>query len=59
MDYMSVKEASSKWGIGERRICTLCNQKRVSGAVKKGIWMIPQIAEKPDTLKLGRSKRSE
>ena len=46
--YIKVSEASEKWGIGERRIVTLCNQGRLEGAVKFGnTWAIPEDAEKP------------
>lgn len=46
--YMSLKEASEKWGIGDRRINTLCLQNRIPGAFKIGnTWAIPTDAEKP------------
>lgn len=46
--YMSLKEAAEKWGIGDRRINTLCLQKRIPGAFKIGnTWAIPVDAEKP------------
>ena len=48
MEYISVKEASLKWGISERRIQRLCLEERVAGAIRisRG-WMIPKDAEKP------------
>ena len=46
--YMSLKEASEKWEIGDRRINTLCLQRRIPGAFKIGnTWAIPSDAEKP------------
>ena len=45
--FMTIKDASKKWGIGERRINTLCQEKRIEGAVKFGnSWAIPSNAEK-------------
>lgn len=46
--YMTLKEASKKWGIGDRRINALCLQERIPGAIKFGnTWAIPQDLEKP------------
>lgn len=48
MDYISVKDASEKWGISERRIQKLCEGNRIEGTLKFGrAWMIPKDAEKP------------
>ena len=48
MDYISVYEASKKWGISERRIQKLCNEKRVEGALRfSRVWAIPRAADKP------------
>ena len=48
MNYNSVKAASEKWGIPERRIQKLCEEKRIDGTEKFGrAWMIPKNAEKP------------
>jgi len=48
MDYISVKAASEKWGISERRIQKLCEENRIEGVLKFGrAWMIPKEAEKP------------
>ena len=44
MDYMTLKEASEKWGISTRMI----NYYRIPGAVKMAtVWLIPKEAEKP------------
>lgn len=48
MDCISVKAASEKWGISERRIQKLCEENRIEGTEKFGrAWMIPKDAEKP------------
>lgn len=47
-DVMTIKEASELWGIGERRITTLCRDGRIPGAFKNKCWLIPADAEKPD-----------
>lgn len=48
MDIMSIKEASEKWNISERRINALCNGSRLDGAKKiAGVWLLPANAEKP------------
>lgn len=48
MTYITVKEASEKWKISERRVCILCSGGKVPGAVKKSkVWMIPENAGKP------------
>lgn len=46
--YMTIKETAEKWGIGSRRINTLCSKGRIKGATKIGnMWVIPSVAEKP------------
>ena len=55
--YIKIAEVSKKWGIGERRINTLCLEGRIEGAVKFGnTWAIPADAEKPkdDRIKSGK-----
>ena len=43
MDYMTLKEASNKWGVTPRRINYYCAADRIPGAVKMGtVWLIPQ-----------------
>ena len=56
-EYMTIKQAAQKWGIGERRINTLCQEGRIEGAVKSGkSWAIPADAKKPidQRIKTGR-----
>lgn len=48
MDYMTLKEASEKWGVTPRRINYLCAAGRIPGAIKMAtIWLLPKDAEKP------------
>ena len=48
MDYMTLKEASNKWGVTSRWINYYCSSGRIPGAVKIAtIWLIPKDAEKP------------
>lgn len=59
---MTIKTASEKWGIGLRRINTLCNEGRIEGVSKLGnIWIIPANAEKPkdERIKSGKYIKSK
>jgi len=48
MEYMTIQDASEKWGICERRVQTLCSTGRLEGAQKFGRqWAIPVDTEKP------------
>lgn len=48
MEYMTLKDASDKWGISPRMINYYCSEGRIEGAVKMGtVWLIPQKAVKP------------
>ena len=48
MDYMTLREASEKWGVTPRRINYLCAAERIPGAVKMStLWLIPKDAQKP------------
>ena len=48
MDYMTLKEASEKWGISTRQINYYCTENRIPGAVKMaGVWLLPKAAGKP------------
>lgn len=49
MDYMTVKEAGEKWGLGIRIVTLYCTEGRLDGAMKKGnLWLIPVDAVKPE-----------
>ena len=46
--FMTVKQASEKWGISDRRIRVLCSEGKISGAYREGrAWKIPMDAKKP------------
>ncbi len=49
MDFITVKEAAEKWGVGVRRVQILCSQDRVKGAYRFGkSRMIPHDAVLPN-----------
>ncbi len=55
--YMTVKQASEKWGISDRRVRTLCSEGKISGVIREGRnWRIPLDARKPED---GRYKTAE
>ena len=46
--FLTVKQASEKWGISDRRIRVLCSEGKISGAYREGRrWKIPMDAKKP------------
>jgi len=58
MEFISTKEASNKWGISERRIQKLCEEKRIPGVFRFGhSWAIPKDAEKPADARLKSHKK--
>lgn len=55
--FLTVKQASEKWGISDRRIRVLCSEGKIQGAYREGRgWKIPVDAKKPDD---GRYKSKE
>lgn len=55
MDYITTKDAATKWGISDRRVLQYCNAGRIEGAAKMGnTWLIPKGAIKPID---GRTKK--
>ena len=55
--FMSVKQASVKWGISDRRVRALCSEGKILGAYQEGrAWKIPIDAVKPAD---GRYKSTE
>lgn len=57
MGYLTVKQFSEKWGISERRIIKLCQEQRISGAIKEGrIWNIPEDTLKPSDKRSNTAK---
>lgn len=56
MEYITIKEASEKWGISVSRIGILVNEGRIPGAKHFGrSWQIPADAVKPPERKGGRT----
>lgn len=54
MNYISVKEASEKWGVTPRRVQILCSKNEIKGATRFGkSWMIPKSAVLPSSAKKG------
>ena len=49
MEYISVKEASVRWGISERRVRALCESGRIEGVTRCGdwVWSIPASTQRP------------
>ena len=59
MDYMTLKEASKKWGISSRQINYYCVDGRIPGAVKMAtIWLIPKNAVMAEQSKGGHKGES-
>ena len=57
MDYMTLKEATEKWGVTPRRVNYYCTADRIPGAVKMaGVWLVPKDADKPID---GRTKQGK
>jgi len=49
MNYITVKEAATKWNVSTRRVQILCSQDRIKGAYRFGkSWMIPDTAILPN-----------
>ena len=60
MDYMTLKEASEKWGVSSRQVNYYCLDGRIPGAVKMaGVWLIPQVAEKPIGCRTKKGKEAK
>ncbi|WP_273326157.1 DNA-binding protein [Vallitalea guaymasensis] len=48
MEYMSVRETATRWGVSERQIQKLCKEERILGAIRFGkSWGIPENTTKP------------
>ena len=55
MEFLTTKEISQRWNISARRVAILCEDGRLTGAIKKGkTWLIPSNTRKPND---GRYKR--
>lgn len=48
MQYITVKQASERWGISDRRVRVLCSEGRIEGVIQKGrSYLIPADTLKP------------
>ena len=57
MEYMTIKEAATKWGLSVRRVQEICMLDKLPGVTKFGkAWAIPTDAEKPDDLRIKTGK---
>ena len=57
MRYLSVAQTAERWGISPRRIQILCNEERISGAVRIGrSWAIPDDELKPADARIKSGK---
>ena len=53
MDYLSIKDTATKWGLSRRRVQTLCANGRIPGAERIGaVWIVPKDAEKPNDARI-------
>ena len=60
MDYMTLREASEKWGVSSRQINYYCVEGRIPGAVKMaGVWLLPKAAVKPADKRRKQNKGGE
>lgn len=58
MDYMTLKQASEKWGISPRMINYYCSEGRIPGAEKMGkVWLIPKNVTKPTDKRLKGTRK--
>lgn len=55
--YLTLKEASKKIGISDRRLNTLCLAGRIEGATRVGnIWIVPVDVKIPDDRRIKSGK---
>ena len=48
LDWITTQQAAEKWGLGDRRVQTMCANGEIGGAIKLGrVWLIPKDAPKP------------
>ena len=56
--YISIREASYRWGVSERRGNQNCAEGRIPGASRFGrSWAIPENAEKPPDPRFQEQRR--
>lgn len=48
MEYLSVKQAATKWNVSERTITSYCKANKIDGCIKSGkFWLIPKTTVNP------------
>lgn len=56
--YLTAVETAERWNVTTRRVQFLCNQNRITGAIKEsGVWFIPFTAKKPERLKASQKTK--
>jgi len=56
MEFLTTKQASELWGISQRRISILCEQRRIPGCQKAGrTWLLPIDAKKPEDARIHKN----
>lgn len=59
MEFISVREASEKWGVSIRRVQYLCNHDMIPGVIRFGkIWAIPRGEVKPRDRRKNEEKQN-
>jgi DNA adenine methylase len=57
MDYITAREAASKWNITQRHVAILCSENRIDGTKLVGnMWLIPKSSIKPEDGRVTRFK---
>ena len=56
--YISIREASYRWGVSERRVNQYCAEGRIPSESRFGrSWAIPENAEKPSDPRFQKQRR--
>ncbi len=51
MDYLSVSQTATRWGVSERSVRGYCSAGKIDGAfLTDKTWNIPETAKKPDRI---------
>lgn len=59
MDYITIKQAASKWGLGVRQVQNYCKKGDIEGVIRfNGVWAIPDDASKPTDGRRNQMKNS-